>query len=413
MAISLILFSFVRSFYFSNDVIPVKIIKYNQNYYLFGNVNNNGFVMKLNAFKTNVWNRVIYNISISDAFIKNDTIFILSYFPYFSIVKITTDGNISNSITYDTYDNTNYNMFSDVFGNLYISTFSRIMKLDKKLKLQWIRGYDLIDACGGTSEFLLLCRYNFSHLAILKIGLDGEILKAKSYGLYSTTNPVKLIRKNNKLYIFSQFVDISMKYYVFISAIDTSLNTIFWSKVYKPRDNIDLYVNDVREIGNNFIVLGAHFNDIFYFSIDTLGNLVFSKKSNNPSLERYPRITDSTIYFYNGDSLSVFDINTINGSSCLNDMDFIIDVYNIVPRPLLDISITYTDKTWELINYEISGNSFLTDEKTYCKVNIEEKHEEVFSSAIYSITGRNCLHKGLGLYIQRTNKGYKKIIKRK
>ncbi|MCS7245835.1 MAG: hypothetical protein N2504_06955 [candidate division WOR-3 bacterium] len=414
MVIFSILFNFVRSFYFSNDVIPVKIIKYNQNYFLFGIVNNNSFVMKLNPFKTNVWNRVIHNVSISDAFIRNDTIFILSYFPFFSIVKITTNGDFLSSITYDTYDNTNYNVFSDIFGNIYISTFSHIMKLDRKLKLQWIKEYSLIDICNGTGDFFLLCRYNFSHLAILKINLDGEVLKAKSYGLYSTTNPIKIIRRNDKLYIFSQYVDISTRYYIFISAIDTSLNSVFWSKVYKPRDNVDLYVSDVKEVGSNFIVLGSHFNDIFYFSIDTLGNLIFSKKSNNPSLEKHPKISENTIYYYNHDSLSVFDINIVDGSSCLNDMDFIIDVYNVVPRPLLGISINYTNKAWEMVNYQISGNSFLTSENTYCKVSIDETiNKPIFNSITYNIAGRNCTYKSSGIYILKTGRGYKKVIKRR
>jgi len=62
MVITLALFSFVKTIYFSNNVIGTKIIIYQNNYYIFGNVLSNAFVIKLNQFKTTIWSKVIYNV---------------------------------------------------------------------------------------------------------------------------------------------------------------------------------------------------------------------------------------------------------------------------------------------------------------------------------------------------------------
>jgi len=411
MAISLTLFSFVKTLYFAQYVIPVKLLKYQNNYYLFGNYNYNSFLIKLNNFKVVVYSKIIYNTNISDVIIKNDTIIIFSSYPYFSIVKLTTDGNLISSITYEAYSSINYKFFSDVFGSLYLTSGNYIIKLKPNLKIDWINAYNNVDFCNGTNDFYILCRYNYSDLAILKIDLNGNILKSKAFGPYNNTFPLKIIRIKDKIYVFSQFTDISLKYYIFISKVDSSLNQVFWAKIYKTRDNINLYVSDILEIDNKFLIMGSYYNDIFYFLIDTLGNLIFSKRSNNLALEQYPYGYENSIYFYNQDSLSLFELNTVDGSSCLNDTNLIIDVFDISVKPFYNISLSYNSINPNLVNYPISSLDISVYENSYCKVDIYEKNSNnSYKKEIYDINGRfsNCNSKKI--YIIKEGKKVRKVL---
>ena len=409
MVITLALFSFVKTIYFSNDVIGTKIIIYQNNYYIFGNVLSNAFVIKLNQFKTAIWSKVIYNVNISDAVIYKDTIFLFTNFPFFSIIKMDKDGNLINSITYSSSESFDKIFFSDAFGNLYLTSGNIILKINHLGRIMFSKSLSNVDYCNGTNDFYLLCRYNFQDLAIIKIDINGNILKSKSFGLYNSTFPIKLFRINGKFYVFSQYSDISNKYFIFIASLDTSLNQVFWSKIYKPVDNINLYVSSVEIIDNKFIIAGNHFNDIFFISIDTLGNLLFSRKSKSLALEQNPKIFNNTILFYNQDSLSIFDFNVNDGSSCILDTILPLIIYNISTKPFQNISINSSDYEYSILDYPISEIDISVYENSYCKVSISEKQSVDNFRNFYSLNGAvsNCNLKNFKIYL---SKG-KKILK--
>ena len=410
MVITLTLFNFVKTIYFSNNAIGMKIISYQNNYYIFGNVQSNAFIIKLNQYRTAIWSKAIYNISISDAIIINDTIFLFSSYPFFSIVKVDKDGNLISSITYNSSETFDKIFFSDIFGNLYLTSGNIILKLNKLGKIIFSKSFSNVDYCSGTIDFYLLCRYNFQDLAILKVDINGNILKSKSFGLYNSTFPIKLFRINKKIYVFSQFTDISQKYFIFIASLDTSLNQVFWSKVYKANDNINLYVSSVEFINDKFIISGNYFNDIFFFGIDTLGNLLFSRRSKSLALEQNPKIFKNTILFYNQDSLSIFDFDLNDGSSCLLDTILPLNVYNISTKPIQNISIFSNDYEYSIINYPISSVDFLVYENSYCKVSISENEKIKNFKNFYNLNGSisNC-SKNFRIYISNG----KKILKLK
>jgi hypothetical protein len=409
MVITLALFSFVKTIYFSNDVIGTKIIIYQNNYYIFGNVLSNAFVIKLNQFKTAIWSKVIYNVNISDAVIYKDTIFLFTNFPFFSIIKMDKDGNLINSITYSSSESFDKIFFSDVFGNLYLTSGNIILKINHLGRIMFSKSLSNVDYCNGTNDFYLLCRYNFQDLAIIKIDINGNILKSKSFGLYNSTFPIKLFRINGKFYVFSQYSDISYKYFIFVASLDTSLNQVFWSKIYKPVDNINLYVSSVEIIDNKFIIAGNHFNDIFFISIDTLGNLLFSRKSKSLALEQNPKIFNNTILFYNQDSLSIFDFNVNDGSSCILDTILPLIIYNISTKPIENISINSSDYEYSILDYPISEIDISVYENSYCKVSVSEKQSVDNFRNFYSLNGAvsNCNLKNYKIYL---SKG-KKILK--
>jgi len=409
MVITLALFSFVKTIYFSNDVIGTKIIIYQNNYYVFGNVLSNAFVIKLNQFKTAIWSKVIYNVNISDAVIYKDTIFLFTNFPFFSIIKMDKDGNLINSITYSSNESFDKIFFSDAFGNLYLTSGNIILKINHLGRIMFSKSLSNVDYCNGTNDFYLLCRYNFQDLAIIKIDINGNILKSKSFGLYNLTFPIKLFRINGKFYVFSQYSDISNKYFIFIASLDTSLNQVLWSKIYKPVDNINLYVSSVELIDNKFIIAGNHFNDIFFISIDTLGNLLFSRKSKSLALEQNPKIFNNTILFYNQDSLSIFDFNVNDGSSCILDTILPLIIYNISTKPFQNISINSSDYEYSILDYPISEIDISVYENSYCKVSVSEKQSVNNFRNFYSLNGAvsNCNLKNFKIYL---SKG-KKILK--
>ncbi|MDT7879390.1 MAG: hypothetical protein RQ990_00850 [Candidatus Hydrothermia bacterium] len=409
MVITLALFSFVKTIYFSNDVIGTKIIIYQNNYYVFGNVLSNAFVIKLNQFKTAIWSKVIYNVNISDAVIYKDTIFLFTNFPFFSIIKMDKDGNLSTSITYSSNESFDKIFFSDAFGNLYLTSGNIILKINHLGRIMFSKSLSNVDYCNGTNDFYLLCRYNFQDLAIIKIDINGNILKSKSFGLYNSTFPIKLFRINGKFYVFSQYSDISNKYFIFIASLDTSLNQVLWSKIYKPVDNINLYVSSVELIDNKFIIAGNHFNDIFFISIDTLGNLLFSRKSKSLALEQNPKIFNNTILFYNQDSLSIFDFNVNDGSSCILDTILPLIIYNISTKPFQNISINSSDYEYSILDYPISEIDISVYENSYCKVSVSEKQSVNNFRNFYSLNGAvsNCNLKNFKIYL---SKG-KKILK--
>jgi hypothetical protein len=409
MVITLALFSFVKTIYFSNDVIGTKIIIYQNNYYIFGNVLSNAFVMKLNQFKTAIWSKVIYNVNISDAVIYKDTIFLFTNFPFFSIIKMDKDGNLINSITYSSSESFDKIFFSDAFGNLYLTSGNIILKINHLGRIMFSKFLSNVDYCNGTNDFYLLCRYNFQDLAIIKIDINGNILKSKSFGLYNSTFPIKLFRINGKFYVFSQYSDISNKYFIFIASLDTSLNQVFWGKIYKPVDNINLYVSSVELIDNKFIIAGNHFNDIFFISIDTLGNLLFSRKSKSLALEQNPKIFNNTILFYNQDSLSIFDFNVNDGSSCILDTILPLIIYNISTKPFQNISINSSDYEYSILDYPISEIDISVYENSYCKVSVSEKQSVDNFRNFYSLNGAvsNCNLKNFKIYLSKS----KKILK--
>jgi len=409
MVITLALFSFVKTIYFSNDVIGTKIIIYQNNYYIFGNVLSNAFVIKLNQFKTAIWSKVIYNVNISDAVIYKDTIFLFTNFPFFSIIKMDKDGNLINSITYSSSESFDKIFFSDAFENLYLTSGNIILKINHLGRIMFSKSLSNVDYCNGTNDFYLLCRYNFQDLAIIKIDINGNILKSKSFGLYNSTFPIKLFRINGKFYVFSQYSDISNKYFIFIASLDTSLNQVFWSKIYKPVDNINLYVSSVEIIDNKFIIAGNHFNDIFFISIDTLGNLLFSRKSKSLALEQNPKIFNNTILFYNQDSLSIFDFNVNDGSSCILDTILPLSIYNISTKPIQNVSIISSDYEYSILDYPISEIDISVYENSYCKVSVSEKQRVDNFRNFYSLNGAvsNCNLKNFKIYL---SKG-KKILK--
>jgi hypothetical protein len=409
MVITLALFSFVKTIYFSNDVIGTKIIIYQNSYYIFGNVLSNAFVIKLNQFKTTIWSKVIYNVNISDAVIYKDTIFLFTNFPFFSIIKMDKDGNLINSITYSSSESFDKIFFSDAFENLYLTSGNIILKINHLGRIMFSKSLSNVDYCNGTNDFYLLCRYNFQDLAIIKIDINGNILKSKSFGLYNSTFPIKLFRINGKFYVFSQYSDISNKYFIFIASLDTSLNQVFWSKIYKSVDNISLYISSVELIDNKFIIAGNHFNDIFFISIDTLGNLLFSRKSKSLALEQNPKIFNNTILFYNQDSLSIFDFNVNDGSSCILDTILPLIIYNISTKPFQNISINSSDYEYSILDYPISEIDISVYENSYCKVSVSEKQSVNNFRNFYSLNGAvsNCNLKNFKIYL---SKG-KKILK--
>jgi hypothetical protein len=409
MVITLALFSFVKTIYFSNNVLGTKIIIYQNNYYIFGNVLSNAFVIRLNQFKTAIWSKVIYNVNISDAVIYKDTIFLFTNFPFFSIIKMDKDGNLINSITYSSSESFDKIFFSDAFGNLYLTSGNIILKINHLGKIMFSKSLSNVDYCNGTNDFYLLCRYNFQDLAIIKIDINGNILKSKSFGLYNSTFPIKLFRINGKFYVFSQYSDISNKYFIFIASLDTSLNQVLWSKIYKPVDNINLYVSSVEIIDDKFIIAGNHFNDIFFISIDTLGNLLFSRKSKSLALEQNPKIFNNTILFYNQDSLSIFDFNVNDGSSCILDTILPLSIYNISTKPIENISINSSDYEYSILDYPISEIDISVYENSYCKVSVSEKQSVDNFRNFYSLNGAvsNCNLKNFKIYL---SKG-KKILK--
>jgi hypothetical protein len=409
MVITLTLFSFVKTIYFSNNVLVTKIIIYQNNYYIFGNVLSNAFVIKLNQFKTAIWSKVIYNVNISDAVIYKDTIFLFTNFPFFSIIKMDKDGNLITSITYSSSESFDKIFFSGVFGNLYLTSGNIILKINHLGKIMFSKSLSNVDYCKGTDDFYLLCRYNFQDLAIIKIDINGNILKSKSFGLYNSTFPIKLFRINGKFYVFSQYSDISNKYFIFIASLDTSLNQVFWSKIYKPVDNINLYISSVEIIDNKFIIAGNHFNDIFFISIDTLGNLLFSRKSKSLALEQNPKIFNNTILFYNQDSLSIFDFNVNDGSSCILDTILPLSIYNISTKPIQNVSIISSDYEYSILDYPISEIDISVYENSYCKVSVSEKQGVDNFRNFYSLNGAvsNCNLKNFKIYL---SKG-KKILK--
>jgi len=405
MGITLVLFNFVKTIYFSNYVLGIKIIIYQNNYYIFGNVQSNAFIIKLNQFKTTIWSKAIYNVNISDAIIRNDTIFLFSNYPFFSIIKVDKDGNLISSITYSSSEVFDKNFFSDVFGNLYLTSGNIILKLNNLGRIIFSKSLSNVDYCNGTNDFYLLCRYNFQDLAILKIDINGNILKSKLFGLYNSTFPIKLFRINDKLYVFSQFTDISQKYFIFVASLDTSLNQVFWSKIYKTIDNINLYVSSVELLNGKFIISGNYFNDIFFFAIDTFGNLLFSRRSKNIALEQNPKIFNNTILFYNQDSLSIFDFNLNDGSSCILDTILPLNVYNIPTKPIQNVSIFSNDYDYSIIDYPISGINFLVYENSYCKVSIFENEKFKNVKNLYNLDGSisNC-SKNFKIYISNGRK---------
>jgi len=406
MVITLALFSFVKTIYFSNDVIGTKIIIYQNSYYIFGNVLSNAFVIKLNQFKTTIWSKVIYNVNISDAVIYKDTIFLFINFPFFSIIKMDKDGNLINSITYSSSESFDKIFFSDAFGNLYLTSGNIILKINHLGKIMFSKSLSNVDYCNGTNDFYLLCRYNFQDLAIIKIDINGNILKSKSFGLYNSTFPIKLFRINGKFYVFSQYSDISNKYFIFIASLDTSLNQVLWSKIYKPVDNINLYISSVELIDNKFIIAGNHFNDIFFISIDTLGNLLFSRKSKSLALEQNPKIFNNTILFYNQDSLSIFDFNVNDGSSCILDTILPLSIYNISTKPFQNISINSSDYEYSILDYPISEINISVYENSYCKVSVSEKQSVDNFRNFYSLNGAvsNCNLKNFKIYLSKGRK---------
>jgi len=408
MAITLVLFNFVKTIYFSNNALGIKIIIYQNNYYIFGNVQNNAFIIKLNQYRTTIWSKAIYNISISDAIIRKDTIFLFSNYPFFSIIKVDNDGNLISSITYSSNEVFDKIFFSDVFGNLYLTSGNIILKLNYSGKIMFSKSLSNVDYCNGTNDFYLLCRYNFQDLVILKIDINGNILKSKSFGLYNSTFPIKLFRINERIYVFSQFTDISQKYFIFIASLDTSLNQVFWSKVYKTIDNVNLYVSSVEFVNGKFIISGNYFNDIFFISIDTLGNLLFSRKSKSIALEQNPKIFNNTILFYNQDSLSIFDFNLNDGSSCILDTILPLSIYNISTKPIQNVSIISSDYDYSIMNYPISGINFLVYENSYCKVSIFENEKFKNFKNLYNLDGSisNC-SKNFRIYISKGRKVFK------
>ena len=406
MVITLALFSFVKTIYFSNNVIGTKIIIYQNSYYIFGNVLSNAFVIKLNQFKTTIWSKVIYNVNISDAVIYKDTIFLFTNFPFFSIIKMDKDGNLINSITYSSSESFDKIFFSDAFGNLYLTSGNIILKINHLGRIMFSKSLSNVDYCNGTNDFYLLCRYNFQDLAVIKIDINGNILKSKSFGLYNSTFPIKLFRINGKFYVFSQYSDISNKYFIFIASLDTSLNQVLWSKIYKPVDNINLYISSVEIIDNKFIIAGNHFNDIFFISIDTLGNLLFSRKSKSLALEQNPKIFNNTILFYNQDSLSIFDFNVNDGSSCILDTILPLSIYNISTKPFQNISINSSDYEYSILDYPISEINISVYENSYCKVSVSEKQSVDNFRNFYSLNGAvsNCNLKNFKIYLSKGRK---------
>jgi len=369
MAITLVLFNFVKTIYFSNNALGIKIIIYQNNYYIFGNIQNNAFIIKLNQYRTTIWSKAIYNISISDAIIRKDTIFLFSNYPFFSIIKVDNDGNLISSITYSSNEVFDKIFFSDVFGNLYLTSGNIILKLNYSGKIMFSKSLSNVDYCNGTNDFYLLCRYNFQDLVILKIDINGNILKSKSFGLYNSTFPIKLFRINERIYVFSQFTDISQKYFIFIASLD---------------------------------------NDIFFISIDTLGNLLFSRKSKSIALEQNPKIFNNTILFYNQDSLSIFDFNLNDGSSCILDTILPLSIYNISTKPIQNVSIISSDYDYSIMNYPISGINFLVYENSYCKVSIFENEKFKNFKNLYNLDGSisNC-SKNFRIYISKGRKVFK------
>ncbi|MEO0152160.1 MAG: hypothetical protein ABIL61_06705 [candidate division WOR-3 bacterium] len=417
MVIILALFSNVKTLYFVNDVTPIKVLKYGNEYYLFGIYQYNSFVIKLNAFKVPIWSRMIYNTNLSDAIIQKDTIIIFSNYPLFSIVKLDVNGNLISYITYDTQNNFSYNFFADIFNDFYLTAGNYVLKLKNNGKIDWIKSYSNVDFCKGTSNFYLFCRYSYNKASIIKIDQNGNILKAKTFGIYNSITPIKAFSIKDKIYAFAQYTDISLKYYIWIVSMDTQLNTIFWSKIYKPVDNIDLYITDIQYVNDRFVISGNYFNEVFFFSIDTLGNLLFSRRSNTSSLENNAKLFDNLIYFYKQDSLIIFEFDLNSGLSCYSDTMLQIVVLDIYSEPFSDIQINLNDVNATLYNYPITTIDFTPYENSYCRVNVnEEKKFYISDCEIYDINGRY-LGKNLkklkknNVYILKDKKGVRKIFK--
>ncbi len=419
MVITLALFSFVKTLYFSIGATSIKILKYNNNYYLFGNYQSNSFVIKLNSYKVVIWSKVLYDNNLTDAIIRNDTIFIFSNYPYFSTIKLDLNGNLISSSTFEIYNTGEYKVFSELFGSFYLTGSNYIIKVKNNGKIDWVKSYSNANFCIGTTNFYILCRHDMGLLVIMKIDANGNVIKSKAFGIYNTTTPIKMFRINDKFYIFASYVDISNKLYIFISSIDTSLSNIIWSKVLKPSDNSNIYLTSIDNFNNHFILVGSDktLTDIFYLSIDTLGNIIFQRKSESASIEQSARLYKNSIFFYKQDSLALFDIDVNDGSSCYLDTSFNLVPYNISTFPFSDIQINVNDVNFNIVSYPITDNAFVPIENEYCEVSVNEKDSK-FSQVlgIYDLDGRylGCELKHLKkneVYIISDGKRKRKILK--
>ncbi len=419
MVITLALFNFVKTLYFSNGPISIKILKYNNDYYLFGNHQSNSFVIKLNSFKVLTWSKILYNNNLSDAIIRKDTIFIFSNYPLFSIIKLDLNGNLISSSTFETYNTTEYKFFFELFGNFYLTSTSSILRIRSNGKIDWIKSYSNASFCIGTANFYILCRYNTNLLMIMKIDVNGSVIKSRTFGIYNTTTPIRMFQINDKLYIFASYVDISNKQYIFISSVDTSLSNVVWSKILKPNDNSNVYLTDVENFDNNFILVGSNktLTDIFYLSIDTMGNIVFQRKSKSSSIEQSARLYKNSIFLYKQDSLAIFDVDVNDGSSCYLDTSFNLVSYNINTLPFSDVQITVNDVSFDSVSYPITDNSFLLVENEYCDVSVDERYSKLPQIlGIYDLDGRylGCELRNLRknkVYIISDGKNRRKILK--
>ncbi|MEO0203285.1 MAG: hypothetical protein ABIL37_06170 [candidate division WOR-3 bacterium] len=408
MDIILALFSYVKTIYFVNDISPIKIIKDADNYYLTGVYQSNSFIIKLNSYKVPVWSKIIYNVTLSEAIISKDTIILFSNFPLFSIVKLNSNGDLISFSSYDIQNTSSLQFFADIFGNSYLIAHNYLIKLKNNIKVDWIKSYSNVDFCKGTHDFYLFCRYNFNAPSILKVDQDGNLLKAKTFGIYSPIFPIEVFLIDDKIYAFAQYTDISLKYYIWIVCLDSFFNVI-WSKVYKPFDNLSLYVTDIEYVNNQFIISGNYFNEIFFFSIDMLGNIIFSRRSNTLSFENNPKLNKNTIYFYKQDSLAIFDFDLNDGSNCYYDTLFNIVSYDIYSEVSSDITINVDSVNAIFYQYPITQLDFLPYEKAYCKVSIDELENSKFLKCdAYNINGRyvgsDIKNLNSGIYIKNKRK---------
>jgi len=101
--------------------------------------------------------------------------------------------------------------------------------------------------------------------------------------------------------------------------------------------------------------------------------IYYFQESKSLALEQNPKIFNNTILFYNQDSLSIFDFNVNDGSSCILDTILPLSIYNISTKPIQNISINSSDYEYSILDYPISEIDISVYENSYCKVSVSEK----------------------------------------